>query len=88
LEPVIRGLKINIIILEVLNHDDLEVEIIQRIKLKYPQVMIVLVDGDSDFTAQLIDSGITDVFSKPLNTSLLIERVIGLLKHPYKNNLM
>ncbi len=85
IESIIGKQKVELILFEILKEKASELEIIKKIKIGFPNVEIVLIDGDGDreLLAEAFSYGIKDAFRKPYKCSLIIERVNALLEHHY-----
>lgn len=87
IESIIATHKIDLVLLEISKDRDWEVEIIKRVKKRFPGVLVVLIDGDNkrNVIAQAFESGVKDAFRKPYKTELVVERVNVLIKKLNRN---
>ena len=76
---IITNKKIDLVVLEILTED---LEILQLISSQFPAIAIIVVNaGESKkVIARAFSYGARDVFAKPLDSELLVERLEGLLR--------
>ena len=81
IETIITDTVSDIILLELSKNCGFEVEMIKRIVGRFPNIEIVLIDGNGDceLMARAFAYGARDAFRKPYKTDLLLERVLALL---------
>lgn len=82
IESILRGKKVDLIILEVANDNLHEIEIIKIVTTKFPDTEIILIDGngDQELIAQAFAFGVKDTFRKPYQSNLVVERVNALCR--------
>jgi PleD family two-component response regulator len=80
IETVLEAQKVDVIILEVPGLHPGEVEIVQRIKTRFPQTKIIFIDGGRELMAKAFQYGATDAYRKPYRDGMLAERVKILLE--------
>jgi DNA-binding NarL/FixJ family response regulator len=75
--------KVNLVVLEMTSSKFNDLKIIKDIKSKFPQVEIILINGngDRDILAQAFSLGVRDAFPKTIDHLLLLERIEALLRH-------
>ena len=80
--------QIDLILLEIMNKYPSEIEIIKEIKTRFPNTIILLIDGNgnSNLLAKAFRYGAKDVFKKPYYSDLIEERVKVLLYDDSKLN--
>ena len=81
-EAAVARVRADLLLLEISQIDLHGIEIIKRLKSRYPRMQIIIVDGDGnrEVVAQAFHYGATDAFRKPYNSALLVERVRALLR--------
>jgi response regulator RpfG family c-di-GMP phosphodiesterase len=81
IETQIESFHIDLLVLEISNHETFETELIDRIKTNFPNIKIIIINGKKDqrFIAKVIASGANDVYRQPCNIPLLVEKVHALL---------
>jgi DNA-binding NarL/FixJ family response regulator len=86
IESKIENYHISLLILELSNKTKSEIDLIERIKSHFPYIKIILINGERDqrFMARAIGVGVTDIYRRPCNIPLLVERVHTLLYLMYK----
>lgn len=85
IESILRGNKVDLIILEISNASLHEIEVIKIVKTTFSDIEIILVDGDAnqEVVAQAFVYGAKDAFRKPYIRSMITERVEALLKQKH-----
>ncbi len=80
-EAIISERKVDLILLEISKDHSSEVEIIKNVKSRYPNIEIILIDGNKDreLTAKAFSYGAKDAFRKPYKSPLIVERVNAIL---------
>lgn len=81
IESILSGNKVDLIILEISNANLREIEVIKIVKVKFPDIEIILVDGNGnqEVVAQAFAFGVKDAFRKPYQTNLIVERATALI---------
>lgn len=81
-EAIIAHTQVDLVLLEIEEHNLSEVESIKNVKTLYPDIEIVLVDGEGDrnMMAKAFKYGARDAFRKPYKIGLLLSRIKALLK--------
>ncbi len=81
IEMFIGDRKVDLILFEISKEATSEVEIIKNVKSNYPDIKIILIngDGDSELIAKAYAYGAIDAFRMPYKTSLIVERVKAIL---------
>ena len=81
IETQIESFHINLLVLEISNHEKFEIELIDRIKTHFPNIKIIIINGKKDqrFIAKAIALGANDVYRQPCNVPLLVEKIHALL---------
>ena len=77
---VLQNKGVDILVFEALNHKQSNLNILLNIKKLYPEIKIILITNDREFTALAFNLGVKDVFKSPVNFGLLNERIDNLLK--------
>jgi PleD family two-component response regulator len=82
-EAMVVKKSVNLVIFEISKEAPAEAELIKRIKNQFPNIIIILVDGDGDreVIARAFSYGAKDAFRKPYNRALIVERVQALLNY-------
>lgn len=82
IESILNGNNVDLIILEISNANLHEIEMIKIGKMKFPDIEIILVDGDGDqeLIAQAFAVGVKDAFRRPYRSDLIAERADALLR--------
>ncbi|MBN2010228.1 hypothetical protein JW960_12855 [candidate division KSB1 bacterium] len=72
----------DLILWEILHTEHSEVNSIRLIKLKFPEIKIIIINGGSGtkIAAELLTAGASDIFPRPFDNDLLIDRIIALLR--------
>ncbi len=72
---------VDLILFEISKNNASELKIIKKIKTDFPEMTILLIDGngDSELTAEAFSCGVRDAFRKPYKGSLIAERVNAIL---------
>ena len=80
-EAIMIKRPVDLVIVEVSKEHPAEVDLITRIKKQFPSTVIIVVDGDQDHEviAKAFSYGAKDVFRKPYDRALIVERVKALL---------
>lgn len=75
--------QINLIIVELSSANSENSEFLRELRLKSPKIIIIAIvdNGNIEHTADFFAAGATDIFPRPFQNSLLIQRIDGLLKH-------
>lgn len=73
---------INLTIFESSNKKQKDLQILKYLKKKSSTIILIAIvdDGSVENTAEIFFAGASDVFPKPFDPSLLLQRVEGLLK--------
>lgn len=81
IEPQLETYHIDLLVLEISNHEKFDIELINRIRNHYPNIKIIIINGKEDqrFIAKAISFGVNDVYREPCNVPLLVEKVYALL---------
>jgi DNA-binding NarL/FixJ family response regulator len=81
IESQIESFQIDLLVLEISNHEKFEVELIKKVKTHFPNIKIIIINGKKDqrFIAKAIAFGANDVYRQPCNVPLLVEKVYALL---------
>ncbi len=81
IETQIERFHIDLLVLEISNHERFEIELIERIKSHFPDIKIIIINGKKDqrFTAKAIAYGANDIYRQPCNVPLLVEKIHALL---------
>jgi len=82
IESILTTHKIDLILLEITKNNHSEVEVIKNIKNQFPNIPIILIDGNGDreVMVKAFDYGIKDAFKKPYKCYLIAERANALLR--------
>jgi len=82
IESILKSNEVHLILVEISNHNNTEIEIIKNVKHKYPDVEILLLNGDGDveIIASAIEKGAKDAFKKPYKIDLITERINAILQ--------
>ena len=82
IESILKTHKIDLILFEITKKNHSDVEVIKNIKNQFPNIPIILIDGNGDreVMVKAFDYGIKDAFKKPYKYYLIVERVLALLK--------
>mgnify|MGYP001088952571 CR=1 FL=1 len=80
-EAIISERKVDLILFEISKDHFSEVEIIKSVKTRFPNIEILLINGNQDreLTAKAFSYGAKDAFRKPYKSPLIVERVNALL---------
>ena len=80
---LLQNRKVELILIEIIDEHISDIDLIQKIKIKFPEIMIVLIDGDGNrnLIAKAFEYGVKDAFRKPYRYDLIEERVKGLLNY-------
>ena len=83
LEAILKKHTAHCVIFEINNDDPFEIENIKHIKNKFPNLNMILIDGEGkrDFIARAFQMGVNDVFPRPYKYELLLERINAFLKY-------
>lgn len=81
IESIIQNKKVDLILIEILNNTFRELELIKNIKHQFPNIPIVLINGNGnrDIIAEAFELGVKDAFRIPYKRTLIVERVNALL---------
>jgi response regulator RpfG family c-di-GMP phosphodiesterase len=81
IESQIENYHIDLLVLEITNHENFEIKLIDRIKTHFPNIKIIIINGKKDqrFLAKVLASGANDVYRQPCNVPLLVEKVHAFL---------
>jgi DNA-binding NarL/FixJ family response regulator len=81
IENQIENYHIDLLVIEISNHEKFEIELIKKIKTHFPDIKIILINGKKDqrFIAKAIALGVNDIYRHPCNVPLLVEKVHALL---------
>ena len=73
---------VDLLIIEISSRNPSKVDIIKNLRMRYPSTYILLINGNGnrDLIAKSFHSGVNDSFRKPLNLTLLEEKVEAILK--------
>jgi PleD family two-component response regulator len=84
--PILKNRKVELILLEIINEYLSDIDLIKNIKSKFPEILIVLIDGNGNrnLIAKAFEYGVKDAFKSPLRYDLIEERVRGLLNYKRK----
>ena len=79
-ETILASQKVDLLLMEI-SHTHSEVGIIEDVKKKYPDIKIILINGNGvrDVIAQGFQYGAKDAFRKPYKRDLLVERISALI---------
>ncbi len=80
-ESIMTKRPVDLVIFEVSKENPAEVELIKHIKHRFPDTVIIVIDGDGDLEviARAFSYDTKDAFRKPYNRALIVERVKALL---------
>ncbi|MFQ5754101.1 MAG: response regulator transcription factor [bacterium] len=79
IESILSNQNVDLIILEIIKKNASELEMIKKVKITFPKIAIILIDGDRELMAEAFANGVNDAFRKPYKSSLIVERVNALL---------
>lgn len=81
-EAILERAAVEVLLLEIESADDSEVAFIKKIKNKFPEIEIIVIDGNGnrDLIAKAFAMGARDAFPKPYDSALVVERVKALLR--------
>jgi PleD family two-component response regulator len=81
IESFIINNPVDLVMIEIAEENSADLELIKRIKNQFPDIIIILIDGDNDreLIARAFSYGVKDAFRKPYNGALIVERVQALL---------
>lgn len=79
IEALIKDEKVALILVEILKEAFSDLKVIKRVKNNFPEVAILLIDGDRELMAEAFSYGVKDAFRKPYESSLVVERVKAVL---------
>jgi DNA-binding response OmpR family regulator len=79
---MVEHTQVDLLLLEVATADRFALSVIRNARSKAPDMAIILINGDGnrEVIARAFTLGATDVFAKPYNRALLVERVWALLR--------
>jgi DNA-binding response OmpR family regulator len=82
IESILKNHKIDLILFEITKKNHSDVEAIKNIKNQFPNIPIILIDGNGDreVMVKAFDYGIKDAFKKPYKCHLIAERVNAFLR--------
>lgn len=88
IESFIINNPVDLVIIEISEENSAELELIKRIKNQFPNIIIILIDGDEDreLIARAFSYGVKDAFRKPYNYTLIVERVQALLSQQLRQH--
>ena len=80
---ILKNQNIALILFEIVNENLTDIDLIKSIKLKFPEILIVLINGNANrkLIAKAFEYGVKDAFRKPYRYDLIEERVKGLLSY-------
>lgn len=83
LEAFLAYKPVDLVMIEISEENSVDLELIKRIKNQFPDIVIILIDGDNDreVIAKAFSYGVKDAFRKPYHYALIVERVQALLSH-------
>ena len=78
---ILKNRKFELILFEIINDYLADIDLIKKIKTKFPEIIILLIDGNGNrnLIAQAFAFGVKDAFKKPYRYDLIEERIKGLL---------
>ncbi len=81
IESIISDRKLDLILFEVSKDSPSEVEIIKNVKINYPDIKIIMINGDGnrEVISKSFSYGANDTFRTPYKRSLIVERVNAIL---------
>jgi PleD family two-component response regulator len=79
IDAILEARQVDVIILEVAGQNAGEVEIVQRVKSRYPGTKIIFIDGGRKLMGLAFQYGVADAYRKPYKNEMLVERVKVLL---------
>ena len=79
IEAIITNEKVSLILVEILKEASSDLKVIKKVKNNFPEVAIILIDGDRELMAEAFSYGVKDAFRKPYKNSLVVERVEAIL---------
>lgn len=77
---ILEAEPVEVVILEVPGQTPEEVEIVQRIKTRFPETKIIFIDGGRELMARAFQYGAADAYRKPYRNGMLAERVKAMLE--------
>jgi PleD family two-component response regulator len=80
---ILNNRKVELILFEIVNEYLADIDLIKKIKAKFPGIIILLIDGNGNrnLIARAFKNGVKDAFKKPYRYDLIEERVKGLLNN-------
>lgn len=85
IETILKDQKVDLILFEMLEETASELRLIKKIKTGFPNIAIILINGDREFMAEAFSYGVKDAFRKPYKCSLIAERVNAILQEVNDN---
>jgi len=84
LGTILTNQNVDLILLEIQNDNPAEIELIEDIKSQFPDIEIILIDGNGDreVIGQAFVHGVKDAFRKPYKSALIAERLNELFAYP------
>ncbi len=81
IESIMRNSKVDLILLEISQDGPSEVEIIKNINIQYPNIKIILINGNGnrEVVSRSFSYGVNDVFRLPYKRYLIVERTKAII---------
>lgn len=78
---ILDNRKVELILFEIVNEHLADIDLIKKLKSKFPGIIILLIDGNGNrnLIAKAFENGAKDAFRKPYRYDLIEERVKALL---------
>lgn len=83
LESLMTHNSVDLVMIEISEENSADLELIKRMKSRFPNTVIILIDGgeDREVIARAFSYGVKDAFRKPYNRALMVERAKVLLSY-------
>ena len=79
IDAIISKQNVDLILFEFSKKSAAELKMIKAVKSRFPDLAIILIDGERELMAEAFSYGVKDAFKKPYKSSLIVERVKALL---------
>jgi len=79
IEAILKKHEVDLILVEIIKEALSDLKVIKKVKNHFPEVAIILIDGNRELMAEAFSYGVKDAFRKPYKSSLVVERVKAVL---------
>jgi len=85
IEKVLRQNDIALILLELSADRKAELKTIKKIKSRYGELIVLVINNQKSIhnVVEVFDAGAADVFSRPYNIKILVDRISALVKSTF-----